>query len=92
MPKVYNKHHGDAPKTAVYIGRGSPFGNPYLIGESLFGTLSREEAVDLYEDDVKDDEEFQQFIKKHLRGQDLLCFCKPKRCHGDILLKIANEE
>lgn len=31
MPKVYNKYHNDAPADAVYIGRGSPFGNPFPI-------------------------------------------------------------
>ena len=25
-----------------------------------------------------------------LRGHDLLCFCAPKACHGDLLLRLAN--
>jgi hypothetical protein len=25
-----------------------------------------------------------------LRGRDLLCFCAPKPCHGDLLLRLAN--
>jgi hypothetical protein len=32
-PRVYNKHHGNAPADAVYIGRGSPYGNRFVIGE-----------------------------------------------------------
>jgi hypothetical protein len=25
-----------------------------------------------------------------LRGKDLLCWCAPERCHGDVLLDLAN--
>jgi Domain of unknown function (DUF4326) len=25
-----------------------------------------------------------------LRGTDLLCFCAPAACHGDLLLRLAN--
>jgi hypothetical protein len=25
-----------------------------------------------------------------LRGCDLLCWCTPKLCHGDVLLRLAN--
>jgi hypothetical protein len=24
-----------------------------------------------------------------LRGKDLVCFCAPKRCHGDVLIEMA---
>jgi hypothetical protein len=26
-----------------------------------------------------------------LRGRDLVCFCAPLPCHGDLLLRLANE-
>lgn len=33
-----------------------------------------------------------EFIKKHLRGKNLACWCAlDKPCHADILLEIANE-
>src|SRR5450432_917559 len=32
-PRVYNRHHGDAPPDAIYIGRGSAYGNRFVIGE-----------------------------------------------------------
>ena len=25
-----------------------------------------------------------------LRGRDLVCFCAPRPCHGDLLLRLAN--
>jgi uncharacterized protein DUF4326 len=32
-PRVYNKHPGDAPADAIYVGRGSSYGNRFVIGE-----------------------------------------------------------
>jgi Domain of unknown function (DUF4326) len=26
-----------------------------------------------------------------LKGKDLLCWCAPKPCHGDVLLEFANK-
>lgn len=87
-PLLWNKHHRNAPKEAVYIGRGSPWGNPFVIG--IHGT--RDEVVDRYEQSVLSNPEMIAEIKKHLRGKHLVCFCTPQRCHGEILLAIANEE
>ena len=30
-------------------------------------------------------------IRTELRDRDLVCCCKPKACHGDVLLELANE-
>ena len=27
-----------------------------------------------------------------LRGRDLVCWCAPEACHGDVLLALANEQ
>ncbi|WP_348984205.1 DUF4326 domain-containing protein, partial [Mesorhizobium mediterraneum] len=32
MCRVRNKHHAGVPRGAVYIGRGSKWGNPFRIG------------------------------------------------------------
>jgi hypothetical protein len=87
MPKVYNKHHGDAPSDAVYVGRGSVWGNPYPITASV----SREKSLSMYETYLKKHPKFVEKIKKELNGKDLVCFCVPKVCHADILLRISNE-
>lgn len=86
MPKVYNKYHNDAPKDAVYIGRPSIWGNPFSIGEHG----NREEVIAKYAEFVESNQELKEVIVKSLRGKDLVCFCAPKPCHGDFLLKIAN--
>ena len=83
MPRVFNKHHKDAPKDAVFVGRPSKWGNPYTIGEHQ----SRETCIDYYRQYIAGKHDL---IKRELRGKDLVCFCHPKPCHADVLLEIAN--
>ena len=70
----------------VYIGRGSPYGNPFVIGQD--GT--REEVIAKYEKMVEAWPQLLQRVKTELRGKILGCHCSPKPCHGDILARIAN--
>ena len=86
MCKVLNKHKDVIPVNAVYIGRGSKWGNPFVIGRDG----DRDDVIDLYYDYLMDTPELLSATKTELRGKDLVCFCKPKACHGDILLRIAN--
>jgi len=81
VPRVYNKYHGDAPSGAVYCGRGSPYGNPFVVGKD--GT--RDEVCDRFEAEV-----LPTLDVSALRGKNLICFCKPKRCHCDAMLLKAN--
>jgi hypothetical protein len=67
----------------VYIGRGSKWGNPYVIGKDG----NREEVIAKYEKSLTNHAE----IRSKLKGKTLGCWCKPKKCHGDILLEIAND-
>lgn len=86
MPKIYNKHHKDAPEDAVYIGRPGPWGNPYEIGRDG----SRQEVVDKFERHILTDPIFLARAKRELKGKDLVCWCKPLACHGDIFLRLVN--
>ena len=81
--KVHNKHANTAPYDAVYIGRGSLWGNPYKIG--IDGT--RDGVCDLFEKFV-----LPELDVEPLRGKDLVCFCAPYRCHGDSIIKKLNGE
>jgi uncharacterized protein YebE (UPF0316 family) len=86
MFKVHNKYHNTAPIDAIYIGRGSVFGNPFVIGKDG----DRDEVCDKYESMVKNDIHLMKQIKE-LKGKHLVCFCAPKRCHGETILKLAND-
>lgn len=87
MPKVLNKHHlpdKQVPPDAVYIGRGSKWGNPFAIGRD--GT--RAQVIQKYRHHLT--EEMKLEARRELRGKDLVCFCSPQACHGDVLLEVAN--
>ena len=70
----------------VYIGRGSKWGNPYKIGKD--GT--REEVIRLYEQYIRNSNLIDEI--EELDGLTLGCYCKPRACHGDVLVKILNEK
>lgn len=85
-PKVWNKYHKSVPPNAIYIGRGSPYGNPFPISE----TCTREESIAKFREYLDSNEQLKVLIRRELRGKDLVCFCKPKACHGDYIFEIAN--
>ena len=87
MPKVYNRYKDIVPAGAVYVGRPSKFGNPFIVGQD--GT--RDEVIEKYYEYLKENPELVEEIKKELAGKDLSCYCSPLPCHGDVLLFIANE-
>lgn len=76
------------PDGAVYIGRGGPWGNPYIIG--IHG--GRYEVIRKYAEllwaKVRGDAGLEEELAR-LHGRDLVCFCKPLPCHGDVLVEAA---
>ena len=71
----------------VYIGRGSIWGNPFRIG--VDGT--RVEVIEKYREYLKHNQ-FLLLKLNSLRGATLGCYCKPKPCHGDILLEFLEAQ
>ena len=76
--QVLNKHVHGIPADAVYIGRGSPWGNPFRIGVDG----DRDAVCDRFEREV-----LPSLDVEPLRGKKLVCFCAPRRCHGHSILK-----
>lgn len=90
-PKVLNRYHYKntcEPKSAVYIGRPGKWGNPFIIGAAADGL--REEVIEKYRKWLLSKPELVEQAKKELVGKDLICWCAPLPCHGDVLLEIAN--
>ena len=89
MPKVLNRKDVSSPPNSVYIGRPSKWANPFIIGKD--GT--REEVIKKYKDWLLETEWTTGLILDigELRGKDLVCWCSPLPCHGDILLELANK-
>lgn len=85
MCKVLNKHKAGEPAGAVYIGRGSKWGNPFRIGRDG----DRATVIAKHERWLSDRHDLLRVLDE-LRGRDLLCFCAPLPCHGELLLRLAN--
>jgi hypothetical protein len=89
MCKVLNarkvgKHSGGSQ---VYIGRPSKWGNPFVIGRD--GT--RAEVIAKYRAWVLNQPQLMGALDE-LRGRDLVCWCAPLACHGDVLVDLANRD
>ncbi len=76
--RVVNMRRFDLSQSHTYIGRGSPYGNPFKIGEHG----SRDDVCNRFEAEI-----LPTLDVEPLRGKVLVCFCKPLRCHGDAILK-----
>jgi hypothetical protein len=71
------------PDGAVYVGRGSRWGNPYVMRDET----DRAAAVAWFKTHVAP-----TLDVTALRGKDLACWCPVgQACHGDVLLEMANE-
>ncbi len=70
----------------IYIGRPSKWGNPFSIGKD--GT--RSEVIKKYEDYILSNPKLLKDLHE-LKGKTLGCWCSPKSCHGDILIKLVSE-
>ena len=102
MPQVLNIRHLPGfkerqpiiPPGAVYIGRRnaryrlpvSKWGNPFSIKREA----DRAEAIAAYERWLQSQRPLMEALHE-LSGLDLVCWCAPLPCHGDVLLRLANE-
>lgn len=93
MPKVWNKRN-NPPEEAVYVGRPSRWGNPFVAPgtQSKLDVTVAADPIKAYEEYLRQDPLLLKDVKRELKGKDLVCWCAPRRCHADVLLKIANEE
>ena len=68
----------------VYIGRPSPYGNPFVIGKD--GT--RAEVIAKYRTWAENNLGIGHL--QSLKGKVLGCWCAPEACHGDVLVEMAD--
>jgi hypothetical protein len=85
MRRVFNRHHNDAPRGAIYVGRPSRFGNPYAIGHDG----DRAEVIAKYRAYVLRNPKLLEDIKRRLKGKALICWCWPRACHADVLAELS---
>jgi ribonuclease HII len=78
---------GNKCKRAGWDLPNSKWASPFTIKNS--GSI--EEAMNKYRDYVKNNKELMDSISE-LSGKTLGCWCKPKLCHGDVLVELFNEK
>ncbi len=71
----------------VNIGRPSKWGNPFHIGRD--GT--RDEVIAKYRKWILDQPHLLGALHE-LKGKRLGCWCKPSKCHGDVLVELLGEK
>jgi hypothetical protein len=84
MCNVVNKRTHVKTNKDIYIGRPSKYGNPFEIGKD--GT--REEVVSkyriwLYNKIGSSEITIDELVD--MKDKNLVCWCAPLRCHGDVL-------
>lgn len=90
------------PEGALYVGRGSQWGNPWRVGEpspwAPYEPMDHAGAVAVFRYGI-DTEPGRAIARRELAGRDLMCWCpledaKGNRvpCHADVLLELANSE
>jgi hypothetical protein len=101
MITVINKRNATPSNgIVVYIGRGSPLGNPFPMKNNSIQERNR----------VCD--EYEQWLNNHITSKTpsvctelnriytlskdnniyLQCYCAPLRCHGDYIKKVINNK
>ena len=79
------------PENVVRVDRQSRWGNHFVMRND--SDEERNRVCDAFEEAVKSwAPEVIAAMKRELRGKDLACWCAPKRCHAETLLRIANED
>ena len=99
--KIYNLNTDKPPMGVAYVGRPTPFGNPYSIyagkkkaknvaEESIHLCKTRAEAVEKFKEYCKRNTGIEPMARKYLKGKDLSCWCVPDQCHAMVLMDMAN--
>ena len=85
VPKTLVVHVKRAP-CDVYIGRPSPFGNPFVIGRDG----DRGAVIRKYRAWLLAQPALVERVRRELGGKVLGCWCVPLPCHGDVLADVTN--
>jgi hypothetical protein len=88
---ILKDEHNDDDPNFVYIGRKNPrlgqsaskWANPFV--ENTDGT--RDEVIEKYRAWIVQQPELMAALPE-LKGKVLGCYCKPKACHGDVLVEL----
>lgn len=111
MPKRIQRKRSKGwrmPEGAVYVGRPTKWGNPFVVsertscescGQEIDGAYTAEQSMAAYRHYLNHPQNLHGWMMptremiRTLRGKDLVCWCAlDQPCHADVLLEIANSE
>ena len=84
------------PHFDIYIGRELHYAKANF-SQSKWANLPNvkkvgiKKSLELYEKHIRNTPELWDALDE-LEGKVLGCWCKPKPCHGDVLIKLMNEK
>jgi len=85
MPRVFSKRRPkEIPHGAVYVGRPTQYGNPFSKG-------SKQQNIEDFKCYAVERLEREPNWLDPLKGKDVVCWCAPQGCHGDVLVELANQ-
>jgi len=80
----------------IYIGRPSKWGNPFSHKEDTIAKYkvnTREVSIEAFRKWITEGEGMYLLNDLHeLDGKILGCWCKPKSCHGDVLIELIEKQ
>lgn len=98
---IWSKRGGqDYPSDAILCDRTTGFGNPFVVG--IHG--DQNQCCYKFDQWIVHGTNFgnknatperRQWVLdnlKRLKGQNVVCWCKPKPCHTETLVRLANQE
>jgi hypothetical protein len=96
MPTVVNRHafgvkkgRPPLPEPHLYVGRGTPLGNPYALSD--FPGSDRALVLEMYKrwlwDRIKAGDAKVLATMRRIRPETaLVCSCAPQSCHADVIV------
>lgn len=83
---IFNKRNDSIPPDAVMVDRGTQWGNPFIMTSEW----QRDYVCERFELYARLRLIVEPKWLDPLRGKCLVCWCYPKRCHAETLLRLAN--
>lgn len=81
------------PEGAVYVGRPSRWGNPFVVTTKPvpLACATTAEAARAFRATYRNSPSLIAEAQEQLRGKTLVCWCRESdACHADVLLEMAN--
>lgn len=87
--KIINLRNPISVSPYVRVDRGTEWGNPFIMRSQ--SEQERARVCDLYEAYAIWRLTVEPKWLEPLRGHHLACWCSPRRCHAETLMRFANE-